>query len=338
MHTRIQCINIFSQGNADFGPIYVTQFNTKSCAPGEDGEFTKTCHCTDASFMYNQNFVVPRVPGHFTSDQEKYDTWRASENTQSILAASQATWGQFFRTGTFPEYIQDINSIDFPTVNTVDESSFTFKSEATFVDECTVLDDVLGDNYLNRDWEHIGENFEYTPQDKECTLNENGYLPSDYSGSSSTTKSGLTCQNWEAQEPHSHDIGQDLGNHNHCRNPDGEHSAWCYTTEPNVKWEYCVCQQTEQDLKRLEITSEECTLNDQGYLPGDYAGTGGTTASGGTCQNWAAQEPHVHDRTPANYPGTGLGDHNSCRNPDGEHSSWCYTTDPENRWEYCGCP
>jgi len=112
--------------------------------------------------MYNQNFVVPRVPGHFTSDQEKYDNWRASENTQSILAASQAVWGQFFRTGSFPEdTIQDINTIDFPLVNTVDESLFTFKAEPTFEDECTVLDDALSGNYLNRDWEDIGANFHH---------------------------------------------------------------------------------------------------------------------------------------------------------------------------------
>ena len=29
------------------------------------------------------------------------------------------------------------------------------------------------------------------------------------------------------------------------------------------------------------------------------------------------------------------GGHNYCRNPDGEASIWCYTTDPAKRWEYC---
>lgn len=29
---------------------------------------------------------------------------------------------------------------------------------------------------------------------------------------------------------------------------------------------------------------------------------------------------------------------NYCRNPDNERSPWCYTTDPETRWEYCGVP
>ena len=33
-----------------------------------------------------------------------------------------------------------------------------------------------------------------------------------------------------------------------------------------------------------------------------------------------------------------MGDHNYCRNPDGEPAVWCYTTDPQKRWEYCDVP
>jgi len=26
---------------------------------------------------------------------------------------------------------------------------------------------------------------------------------------------------------------------NFCRNPDGEPSIWCYTTDPNKRWDFC---------------------------------------------------------------------------------------------------
>ena len=29
---------------------------------------------------------------------------------------------------------------------------------------------------------------------------------------------------------------------------------------------------------------------------------------------------------------------NYCRNPDGEPTVWCYTTDPGDRWEHCDVP
>ena len=65
-------------------------------------------------------------------------------------------------------------------------------------------------------------------------------------------------------------------------------------------------------------------------------GTIAETATGKTCQDWAAQTPHSHTRTPLNYPEFGLeGEHNYCRNPDGEPTAWCYTTDPAARWEIC---
>ena len=66
----------------------------------------------------------------------------------------------------------------------------------------------------------------------------------------------------------------------------------------------------------------------------DYRGCQATTRSGYTCQAWSSQSPHRHSRTPANYPNSGL-DSNYCRNPDGEPSIWCYTTDSSKRWEYC---
>eukprot|EP01052_Picozoa_sp_SAG31_P005253 SAG31_NODE_228_length_19803_cov_29.496498_8_plen_1566_part_00 len=68
----------------------------------------------------------------------------------------------------------------------------------------------------------------------------------------------------------------------------------------------------------------------------DYRGSVATTISGRTCQAWAAQAPHSHSTTHNNYPEFGLdGEHNYCRNPDGEATAWCYTMDPASRQELC---
>lgn len=68
---------------------------------------------------------------------------------------------------------------------------------------------------------------------------------------------------------------------------------------------------------------------------GEYRGCQNITHSGKTCQQWSAQTPHEHGNSPEARPGKGLGDHNYCRNPDGEPSIWCYTTDATSRWELC---
>ena len=60
----------------------------------------------------------------------------------------------------------------------------------------------------------------------------------DYQGSASTTRNGNTCQNWSSQSPQEHDLAH-VGNHNKCRNPDGEEAVWCYTTDQQHRWEYC---------------------------------------------------------------------------------------------------
>jgi hypothetical protein len=70
----------------------------------------------------------------------------------------------------------------------------------------------------------------------------------------------------------------------------------------------------------------------------DYRGNIAQTVSGRTCQKWTAQTPWSHTRTAQNYPDSGIGDHNYCRNPGGQDKAWCYTTDPAKQWEYCNVP
>ncbi|XP_060097812.1 plasminogen isoform X2 [Heteronotia binoei] len=158
-----------------------------------------------------------------------------------------------------------------------------------------------------------------------------------YQGKVSQTESGIECQAWNSQEPHSHGyypstFPEKNLKKNYCRNPDGEPRPWCFTTSVTKRWEYC-------NIPR-------CTTPPPTSGPGrqclvgngeDYQGTMSVTVSGTTCQPWNAQEPHKHSRTPENYPCKGL-DENYCRNPDGETLPWCYTANPNKRWEYCNIP
>ncbi|NXT90407.1 PLMN protein, partial [Anhinga rufa] len=152
-----------------------------------------------------------------------------------------------------------------------------------------------------------------------------------------TTVSGLECQRWDSQQPHSHGYlpenfpEKDL-KMNYCRNPDGEPRPWCFTTSLTKRWEYC-------DIPRcttpppVPAPGRQC-LSGRGE---DYRGTISVTESGNTCQHWSSQFPHRHARTPENYPCKSL-EENYCRNPDGEKMPWCYTTNRTARWEYCTIP
>ena len=61
-----------------------------------------------------------------------------------------------------------------------------------------------------------------------------------YSGRTSQTESGRTCQRWDSQHPHPHGHGDLADQENYCRNVDNaEDRPWCFTTDANKEWEYC---------------------------------------------------------------------------------------------------
>uniref|UniRef100_A0A672HQU1 Plasminogen n=1 Tax=Salarias fasciatus TaxID=181472 RepID=A0A672HQU1_SALFA len=159
----------------------------------------------------------------------------------------------------------------------------------------------------------------------------------DYRGRASTTENGFTCQRWDSQKPHNHGynpgaLPEKFLEENYCRNPDGDPRPWCFTTSSSKRWDFCSIPRCSSEPPT--IVPELSCITGEG---GAYRGTIAVTESGKTCQSWSAQSPHKHNRTPDNYPCKGL-ENNYCRNPDNERMPWCYTTDPETRWEYCSVP
>jgi len=84
----------------------------------------------------------------------------------------------------------------------------------------------------------------------------------------------------------------------------------------------------------------ECRQTQQGH---EYVGTLNTTVSGRTCQAWTSDSPHERTGVAKNYafyPDVSLeAAENYCRNPTRRPEGvWCYTTDPDVRWEACDVP
>ena len=77
--------------------------------------------------------------------------------------------------------------------------------------------------------------------------------------------------------------------------------------------------------------SVECYAGDGRY----YGGPVNVTEGGLACQRWSDQYPHRHTFRPAAAPVlTGAG--SACRNAGGVYRQpWCYTVEPDVRWQYC---
>ena len=89
----------------------------------------------------------------------------------------------------------------------------------------------------------------------------------EYDGFQNTTENGRACQKWSQNFPHVSNVAELLSeDHNYCRNPDAEAKPWCYTMDPNIRWEYCAVIDktgrfkkyfTHLCLKRLHTTGGE---------------------------------------------------------------------------------
>jgi len=81
---------------------------------------------------------------------------------------------------------------------------------------------------------------------QDCKVDERG---GEYQGITSVTENGRECQRWDSNEPHApwHTYNDDLfvdgsmsAAENYCRSiEDSDERPWCYTMDPEVRWEYC---------------------------------------------------------------------------------------------------
>jgi len=76
-----------------------------------------------------------------------------------------------------------------------------------------------------------------------CWLAESElYSRIEYNGKVSRTESGIKCAKWNQpvhrNKPHKYRQNE---SDNYCRNPDNDtvNGPWCYTTDPNKRWEKC---------------------------------------------------------------------------------------------------
>ncbi|XP_004483245.1 tissue-type plasminogen activator [Dasypus novemcinctus] len=161
-----------------------------------------------------------------------------------------------------------------------------------------------------------------------------------YRGTWSTVESGAECVNWNSsalalqpyngRRPNAALLG--LGNHNYCRNPDGDLKPWCYVFKMGkYTAEFCTTPACSRGK------NEDC-YSEKGL---EYRGTHSRTKSGATCLQWNSVKlmGKIYTTRKSNAQELGLGKHNYCRNPDGDAKPWCHVQKyGKLTWEYCDVP
>uniref|UniRef100_H3AXI3 Macrophage stimulating 1 n=1 Tax=Latimeria chalumnae TaxID=7897 RepID=H3AXI3_LATCH len=190
------------------------------------------------------------------------------------------------------------------------------------------------DSSVEREFCHIKPCRE-TPQTKQVEVTKECFKQrgEGYRGQVNVTTSGIPCQRWNSRHPHRHHFlprfyGCKGLEENYCRNPDGSEYPWCFTSLPEMRVAFCL----QIDRCNDDVESEVDCYHKNGET---YRGTISRTRKGITCQKWSAQYPHKTKFTPTTHPHADLVE-NYCRNPDGDkHGPWCYTVDPNTKFDYC---
>ena len=124
-----------------------------------------------------------------------------------------------------------------------------------------------------------------------------------YSGNMNHTTSGRACQAWSAQEPHEHEYTGE-GEHNHCRNSFLDaNGVWCFTTDPDMLWDYCPVTICAPMLKVLDFSADNdqkpdsnaeyttATLLDAGLLPESFTICSAFLVESWTCLLYTSPSP-----------------------------------------------
>ncbi|KAM4677684.1 tissue-type plasminogen activator [Discoglossus pictus] len=160
-----------------------------------------------------------------------------------------------------------------------------------------------------------------------------------YRGTYSVTHSGIRCVNWNSTGLHSQRykaqrvdaLQLGLGNHNYCRNPDGDSKPWCYVfKDGRYSWEYC-------SVPACSVAPSACYSGQSTA----YRGIHSVTTSGAKCLRWDSLllQNKKYSAWRGNARSLGLGSHNYCRNPDKDARPWCHIKKgSQTSWEYCSVP
>jgi len=329
---------IWGKTTADLGAKQPSQCYWEQCPPGFQyvGGETMCVQCEAGSYSEHINSpqCIPCALGHYTEFQRASfcDACPDTHFTYTVGSDSKSDCKGPVLAGYT---MKNFGGRKIEIYDSSDSFEETIWSVRVFQGEWEVFSGENGQGYST----FLTEGGEYS--DLQMALNYNGAKSArttvndlfcftekgaKYSGTRDYTVSGKSCQYWNSTHPHQHD--DNLGEEdNHCRNPDGKmERPWCYTNDPETRWEYC-------DVPSC-VWDRDCQVGDGTH----YRGTVSTTRYGRNCQNWDSDFPHPHGWHSATYANRGIGNNNYCRNPSGERTAWCYTTNLFHRWEICGIP
>jgi len=102
--------------------------------------------------------------------------------------------------------------------------------------------------------------------------------------------------------------------------------------------EFCERRPSHPACRDCSGCDETLLKGEDGVYGRHYRGCQTKTITGKTCQPWKSEDPinppsdeiqEMIEANPEHFP------ENYCRNPDGEPTIWCYTSEKEQRWEFC---